>query len=370
VLRLLWRQGALSRWELHERSGLTPNAAGAAVAELLRAGVVRACAAEKSAAGRPRVPLEIDPGRRQVAGVALAAGGVEVCRLSLTGAMVGDLARREVKDPRRLVPTAARLLAGQLDRDVLAVGVSVSGLVDGAGLGSPCILPSSAVSGRRPVALGALLAAAGRPLALVNDMHALAIRWLLTHRVPTEEDTLLVSFADGALGAAMLIGGRPNTGSVMAGNELGHTRLAVQTERCYCGHTGCLERICSTGFVRGHGGPAERTLDDVVATVPEHPALRRMLGLLALGIANAVNFVRPRRLVLVSQWTRSEAVCTYLLAQVRALTLTELAARTRIDLWDQPAGHGAETAAWAALAPLYSDAWVAPAGPRAAGLRL
>src|SRR5207248_711724 len=86
--------------------------------------------------------------------------------------------------------------------------------------------------------------ASGMPIALENDVHAAAARWMLTHRSSEDQDVLLVGFDDGELGATMLIGGRANRGCVNSANELGHTRFFVETERCYCGHTGCLERIC------------------------------------------------------------------------------------------------------------------------------
>ncbi len=82
-----------------------------------------------------------------------------------------------------------------------------------------------------------------------------------------------------------------------------------------------------------------------------------MLELLATGIANSVNFVRPHRLVLVSNLLRHEAFSGPLVRQIRGMLLSELVDRVRIDLWDQPAFQSAETAGWVALANLYTDAW-------------
>jgi len=155
----------------------------------------------------------------------------------------------------------------------------------------------------------------------------------------------------------MLLEGRPNRGCVMACNELGHTRMPVETDRCYCGQTGCLEVICSTAFLRRHGLPPEMTLQSALVSGNQVPGLDKMIDLLATGIANSVNFVRPHRLVLVSNLVRYENFSGPLIRQIRGMLLSELADRVRIDLWDQPAFQSAETAGWAALASLYTDAW-------------
>ena len=88
---------------------------------------------------------------------------------------------------------------------------------------------------------------------LENNMHALAAWWSLIHQADIDEDVLLVSIGDGQMGAALLIEGKPNRGCAIGANELGHMRFFVDTEICYCGHPGCLERVCSTEFLRRRG---------------------------------------------------------------------------------------------------------------------
>ena len=92
--------------------------------------------------------------------------------------------------------------------------------------------------------------AGDRPLVLENNMHALAAWWLLMHQAESDEDVLLVSIMDGQMGAALLIDGRPNRGCATGANEIGHMRFFVDTETCYCGHPGCLERVVSTEFMK------------------------------------------------------------------------------------------------------------------------
>jgi allose kinase len=290
-----------------------------------------------------------------VVGVLIAQRAVAVCRLNLYGHMVGKEVRREVVRSQQMIVTAARLLEKMVDDQTIGIALGAAGLIDAE---SHEILMSSAIPDQRAISLQPIYEAAGKhSLVLANDMQALAVRWMLTHRAEISQDVLLVGFTDQSMGAAMLIEGRPNKGCVMACNELGHTRMPVETDRCYCGQTGCLEVICSTGFLRRHGLPEDMTLQSVLAAGRETPGLDKMLELLATGIANSVNFVRPHRLVLVSNLVRYEMFSGPLIRQIRGMLLSELADRVRIDLWDQPAFQSAETAGWAALASLYTEAW-------------
>ena len=78
-------------------------------------------------------------------------------------------------------------------------------------------------------------------------------------------------------------------------------------------------------------------------------------------MANAVNFIRPNRLVLTSELTRYPAFIDALLRSVRSRLLPELVKRVRVDQWDQADSHSAETAGWLALASLYREGWNRPA---------
>jgi predicted NBD/HSP70 family sugar kinase len=355
IVRILWNQGRLNRWELHKRSGQTPNGVGNVVSRLLERGLLRECRAEPSNGGRPRIPLELDPQRLHVVGVLIAQRAVEVCRLNLYGHLVGKEVRREVVRSQQMIVTAAKLLEKMVDSQTIGIALGAAGLIDAD---SHEILMSSAIPDQRAISLQPIYEAAGKhSIVLANDMQALAVRWMLTHRAEISQDVLLVGFVDGSMGAAMLIEGRPNRGCVMACNELGHTRLPVETDRCYCGQTGCLEVICSTSFLHRHGLPREMSLQSALISGNPIPGLDKMLELLATGIANSVNFVRPHRLVLVSNLVRHETFSGPLIRQIRGMLLSELADRVRIDLWDQPAFQSAETAGWAALASLYTDAW-------------
>ena len=379
LMRTLWLRGRLSRWELHEQTGVTPNTVGTLADALLKAGLIRECPPEAARMGRPRVPLEIDPATRQVIGLALVPGRAEVARLGLNGSVVDAGRARDVATPSKLVAGAASLLAGEVssagDGRTLAVGVTATGFIDPV---HKSILFSSALPGRGVETLTPLLDAAGEhPVVLGNDMQALAARWLLTHRAEPRQDVLLVWFTDGRLGSALLVDGRPNRGSVTGGNELGHTRFpGVATDPCFCGQLGCLERIVSTPFLHRLDAadgltatdrpplPAGTLADRVARHVPGGPdrSLDRIIAYLAASLSNAAIFVRPHRLVLVSPYTRHASFTAAVSAQTRALVLPGLADRLQIDTWDQASTGSAENAAWLAMAELLYGGWDAGDG--------
>ena len=129
-LRLIWRENRLSRWELHQRTGVNPNAVGVEAATLLEMGVLREAAPEPVGQGRPRVPLEIDTAAHDVVGLAISPGQVDVVRLNLRGQLMGAVNSKTVGDVNELVPTAQRLIKAEVRDQTLAIGISSPGFLD------------------------------------------------------------------------------------------------------------------------------------------------------------------------------------------------------------------------------------------------
>ncbi len=357
ILRHIWRENRLSRWELHELTGVNPNAIGNEAGYLLQLGIIREGAPESVGQGRPRTPLEIDTATRHVLGLSLSPGQVEIARLNLRGQLLGKTTAQSTETPSDAIQVAQRFIKQHSKEQTLAVGISSPGFLDAE---QKAILFSSITRTPQPLQLTGLFQAAGdKPIVFENDMHALAVRWLLTHLAEEREDVLLVFIGDGQLGAAMLIEGRPNRGCLMGANELGHTRFPVETELCFCGHQGCLERICSTPYLHRLGEySTEGTLFERAAHFHADDApLRKLSAQLAMGLSNAVNFMRPNRLVIVSELTRYAAFSDHLLRTIRGEMLFELVNHVRVDLWDQPGAVSAESAGWLALAGLYQEGW-------------
>ncbi|MEX0653141.1 MAG: ROK family protein [Phycisphaeraceae bacterium] len=366
LLQTLWQAGPLSRSDLRERTGMRLNTIGDETAALIDQGVLRLETPTTEGPGRPRVPLAVDPDRRQVVGVALRPGRVELTRLNLLGEPAGPSVVRSAAAGAPTIRAAASLLSDHVDARTLAVGVSVPGFIDKTG---HRLLFSSAVPGGRGASLQPIYDAAGEvPVSLANDTHALAARWAMERgdRALVEpEDTLLVLLGDRQLGASLLIDGRPNRGSVHGANELGHTRLPLETPRCYCGGVGCIETIASSDYLAyrlGLAEPAEDLLADRLAKFTpalEDAALRTVLEMVALVLANTVSFTRVGRLVLTGPFFDSPAFTAALVEQIRQRTLSQIEHRLHIDFWQPPATSPAQTAGDLVLAQLFCPHWEA-----------
>ncbi|MDB5326738.1 MAG: family transcriptional regulator [Phycisphaerales bacterium] len=349
---MVWRQAGLSRRDLHERTGTHPTLTGHAVTNLIDIGLLREGAVPPTnARGRPQVPLEVDPDRRTFIGLAIAPGGVRGIRANALGRPRGEEVAVVSKTKQNPIASAAALLKRLLDPTVFAVGVSITGL---ALPREAKVLFSSALAATESVSVRPIYAAADEtPVVLHNDMHALSLKWLMTND-NTDGDVLLVGVEDGRLGASLLLGGRPHGGVVGGANELGHTRLAVETAPCYCGQQGCLERIVSTEQLSRFGLRSSRSLDAVLANPKsDRRAAERVLNLLANGIANAVNFIRPQRLIVASPLVRHPIVSETLSNALPPLFLPGLRERVSVRLWEQSNVQSAENAAWLALAEVF-----------------
>lgn len=352
---LIWRKHALSRWEIHELTGLHPNLVGSSIQRLMDVGLLQeGPASAPASAGRPRVPLEIDDKKSSVIGVSIFPGEVRVQKVRLRGQPLEDAKVANASQGFKLIASARLLLEESLGPDVLAIGVSVTGFVD---VETRKLLFSSSAPEQGELSLQPLFESIGKtPLLLDNDMHALSAQWLLTQGDEIEE-TLLVSLDDGRIGASMLIGGKPNKGCVTAANEIGHQRLRVETDRCYCGQVGCLERIFSTQQLSRLG--VNEALADAVAKIngamPD--PVSQVLDDLATGLANAANFMRPARLVLASPYIHNTGFTQAITRATHAKLLPGLQDRVRIETWEHSCQQSAESAAWLALASFFGNAW-------------
>ena len=299
-------------------------------------------------AGRPQVALEIDPGARRAVGIAIAPGAVAFASLRLDG-RIEPAACGAGLTPDDFIQRPARVVRALSGGDVLCVGLSCTGFLD---IKTQEIL-FSAVAGRRThVSVAKIVSTIakempGVPVSLTNDMHALSARYTMQNPLAAAGDTMLLGLDDGRIGASLLFDGRPNSGCVLAANELGHSRVNVETQRCYCGELGCIERVFSSEWIRANG--ENRSLAATIESGKSSAALARCIDLTALAFGNAANLVRPHRIVLASPFGSNSAFADLFAKQLRTQLLPVLRDRVAIQWWAMPAVQSAENAAWAAL---------------------
>ncbi len=359
VLRLIRRHGPISRKEVSNFLELHPNIAGQLVGDMLESGIVREGLSDSLGRGRPRIPLEIDPDSRFMLAATINRDEVSACRINLLGQVSGNTLSKSIHHASCPAEVAAELLERLDSESTLGIGISALGFIDPED--SRTLLLSSVAAKGCSCDLSPLYdVVGGRPLVLENDMHALAAQWVLSHGDESPEHILLVSIRDGTLGAAVLVDGRPNHGGVAGCNELGHVKFFVDTEPCYCGQVGCLERICSSEFLRLHGAPSKTTLTKAVANMNKSPLpqMQKFMDYLGTGLANAVNFIRPDRLVIAGPLVQSHPFSRSLQQEVQENLLSPISDRLRIDFWPlADAQPSVNTLRCLALAPIYLGHW-------------
>ncbi|MFI9806012.1 ROK family protein [Streptomyces sp. NPDC052301] len=270
VLGLLREAGAegISRLELAERTGLTPQAVSKITARLREAGFAAEAGRRASTGGKPRTVLRLVPGAGHAVGVHLDRDELRVVLVDLDGAVVGE---------RR-----ARVDLGSGSEAVLGVVAgAVEGLVgdgpgpaDGlAGAGSPLGV-GVALPGPLDHARGVLHRVTGFP-----EWDGFPLRDALEERLGTpvvvDKDTNAAALglsARGAggsfaylhlgtgLGAGLVIGGSVHRGARTGAGEFGHQVIQLDGPLCECGNRGCVEALCLAAVGRGAVAEAARVL--------------------------------------------------------------------------------------------------------------
>ncbi|MFD4523175.1 ROK family protein [Streptomyces sp. NPDC058470] len=252
--------GGISRLELAERTGLTPQAVSKITARLRTDGFVAEAGRRASTGGKPRTVLRLVPEAGHAAGLHLDRDELRAVLCDLTGAVVGE--RRAPLD-----------LGGGADAVVEAAAAEVEALLAGVGavLGVGVALP-----GPLDHARGVLHRVTGFP-----EWDGFPLRDVLAGRlgvpVVVDKDTnaaalgLAVGGGSGSgsfaylhlgtgLGAGLVIGGAVHRGARTGAGEFGHQVIQLDGPLCSCGDRGCVEVLCLGAVRRGAVGEAARVL--------------------------------------------------------------------------------------------------------------
>ncbi|MGW1466975.1 ROK family transcriptional regulator [Streptomyces sp. NPDC002308] len=275
VLDLLRGAGGdgISRLELAERTGLTPQAVSKITARLRAEGLAAEAGRRASTGGKPRTVLRLVPDARY-------AVGLHLDRDELTAVLV-DLAGTPVAvrtAPLDLGAPAAEVVAGAAD----AVAEVSAPVAEGAPAdeayapGRPAVLgvgvalpgPLDHRDGVLHRVTGfpqwdgfplreALAARTGLPVSVDKDTNAAALGLAL--RDPGAGDFAYLHLGTG-LGAGLVLGGALHRGARTGAGEFGHQTLQLDGPPCGCGGRGCVEALCLAAVDRGDVAEAARVL--------------------------------------------------------------------------------------------------------------
>ncbi|MCF0078528.1 ROK family transcriptional regulator [Streptomyces lomondensis] len=269
VLDLLRTAGAdgISRLELAERTGLTPQAVSKITARLRADGLAAQAGRRASTGGKPRTVLRLVPEAGHAVGVHLDRDEVRVVLVDLRGAVVGE--RRAALD----LGAGAEAVLGAVREAVAAVREAVAA-VPPAGFDRALLGAGVALPGPLDHARGVLHRVTGFP-----EWDGFPLREALAERlgvpVVVDKDTNAAALGLAAggeggsfaylhlgtgLGAGLVIGGSVHRGARTGAEEFGHQVIQLDGPPCTCGDRGCVEALCLGAVARGDVEEAARVL--------------------------------------------------------------------------------------------------------------
>ncbi|MEV1020780.1 ROK family transcriptional regulator [Streptomyces sp. NPDC050264] len=257
VLDLLRTAGerGISRLELAEHTGLTPQAVSKITARLRGDGLAVEAGRRASTGGKPRTVLRLVAGAGHAVGLHLDRDELHAVLTDLAGTVVAT--RRTPLDlgagaDAVLSATArevdALLDAGAGGRAALGVGVAVPGPLDHAAgvLHRVTGVPQWDGFPLRD----ALAERLGLPVVVDKDTNAAALGLALN--ADGERSFAYLHLGTG-LGAGLVLGGALYRGARTGAGEFGHQVIQLDGPRCDCGNRGCIEALCLTAVADGTG---------------------------------------------------------------------------------------------------------------------
>ncbi|MGA5897921.1 ROK family transcriptional regulator [Streptomyces venetus] len=275
VLDLLRTAGpdGISRLELAERTGLTPQAVSKITARLREDGLAAEAGRRASTGGKPRTVLRLVPEAGHAVGVHLDRDEVRVVLVDLRGAVAGE--RRAPLDLGAGAGAVLAAVTGAVRETAAGVLSAVPGAEAGALAGAGSLLGVGvALPGPLDHTRGVLHRVTGFP-----EWDGFPLREALAERlgvpVVIDKDTnaAAVGLAAGGgggsfaylhlgtgLGAGLVIGGSVHRGARTGAGEFGHQVIQLDGPPCTCGNRGCVEALCLAAVARGDTEEAARVL--------------------------------------------------------------------------------------------------------------
>ncbi|MBT2367027.1 ROK family transcriptional regulator [Streptomyces sp. ISL-10] len=346
VLDLLRTAGeaGISRIELAEGTGLTPQAVSKIVGRLREEGLAAEAGRRASTGGKPRTVLRILSSAGHAVGLHLDRDELTAVLLDLSGARIAT--RTAPLDLGAGADAVLAGAAGEVQELVAVAGADGAGpRVLGVGVAMPG--PLDHVTGVPHRVTGfpewdgyplrdALAARLRLPVVLDKDTNAAALGLAL--RGPG--DSFAYLHLGTGLGAGLVLGGELYRGARTGAGEFGHQVVQLDGPVCGCGNRGCIEALCLAAVARGDIAGAARVLGVGAANLVELLDIDRVLLGGRVVAAAEEDFVRG--------------------------VVAVLAARSRVPV--ATAGGGAhavaEGAAQLVLAPLFGRARAAFAADR------
>ncbi len=325
ALRLLQEEGPLTATQLKELTGMSRPSVADLVERLQGSGLVRVVGETGSTRRGPNARLYgIVADRAYVAGLDVRTESIGVEIADLLGRTVARAEHpvRADADPARTVEDGVALLLGAVREagaaDLHTVVCGAPGLIDP---GTGRLSPSGALPAWHAGLADEVRARLRVPVLLENEVNLAAVaerRTRMRDGSMTGEDTFVLLWIGGGVGAGVVLGGRLRRGASGGAGEVGFLPVAgdgrlPSASACDDGYHGLVGARAVCGLARAHGLPAGEAEDASAAAeavraagAAEDPEgaeafLDELAARIALGAAAVCAVLDPGRVVLAGE---------------------------------------------------------------------
>lgn len=306
VLAAVQLHGSLSRAEITRITGISGPTVTRAVGTLLEANLLEEGDFRQAALGRPGKVLRLAASNVSVLGAVVGAERCEVVASGLDGAIHEHHVRffatpRNYDDLIRDFAVQLRSVASELKTEVLGLGVSIPGLLQGAEKRTLLSPNLHQTDGRQ---LGKdLQETLELDTIIVQESDALCLAEKMYGAAKDVENFAMLDISDG-LGLGVVHKGQLLEGHSGLAGELGHITVKLDGRRCGCGNLGCLETVATdAALVHSLSNRLGRklTINDVVREVESRSLevgkeFDDVVQYLSVAVAAVLNIFNPRRL--------------------------------------------------------------------------
>lgn len=316
VLNTIKTKGSISRAELALVTKLSPATITSIAADLLKEQLVLEKEVGVSSGGRRPIMLTINPMGRLVIGVKLMENHAVAVLTDLNCKVLFKDTIEISNDKVEMVVNSLVALVNDIvtqasisKKQLLGVGVGLAGVVDS----KKGILRQNPFFGWKDTPLRDLLQVKLKvPVYIENDVNALTIgeNWLGSTLM---EDNFIVITVGRGIGMGVVANGQIYRGTSGGAGEFGHICVDPNGPLCDCGKHGCLESFLGDRALlnkaRNLLNENALTFDDFLMKaydgIPEAVSVLVDAGnLLGLEIANLVNLLDPKMILISGEGTR------------------------------------------------------------------
>lgn len=325
ILNTIRTHGEVSRAEIAKITKLTPPTVTNIVSELLDNKLVIESDLGASTGGRRPIMLRINADAYHIVGVDI---GIHRLRAVVTNLNADIKAAEKLALPPRvdeaalichLIDTVKLVLkkAGISAGDLMGIGLGMHGLVDPAA-GKAIFAPNF---GLRDISLREPLEREFQvPVHVENDVVAFALGESWFGEGTDTGNFIAVNIGEG-VGAGIVLNGQLYKGATYSAGEIGHTTVEMDGPRCTCGNYGCLQSLVSgpalvrqavqrleageRSLIREQcGEDPEAITGEMIAQAARQgdplaiDLFRRVGRYLGIGLANLINTLNPRKIIL------------------------------------------------------------------------